>query len=128
MPVTSYMLKTSLFFLLKGSFDVEITSEALIYAHEMSDEFSKVEKTNSKLKFKPNPRWITESDIQEYAEDARIVAIKIFRFIHFLAKRSCKVKSYWTEPGIEMKEQDEMDYITDICEVLLERLQKKQFF
>ena len=128
MPVTSYMLKTSLFFILKGTSDIRRISEALRYTFETSGKLKDAER--DKLQYKPNPRWATERDLQEHAEDARIVASRIFRFIDFLAKNGCKLISYWKEPGITSLEvrKGELAYIADICESALGRLDKDIFF
>ena len=113
---------------MEGSSDIQRISDALRYAFESSDKLSNTEENMGKLKYKANPRWITESDIQEHAEDARIVASRIFLFIQYLAKLKYRVTSFWIEPRVTAINEQQMDYITDICEVLLERLQKKRFF
>ena len=56
MSISSYVLKTALFFILAGKTDVAKISKALKYALERKDQSDEMKQnTFMKLKFNPNP-------------------------------------------------------------------------
>ena len=132
MPITSYMIKTTLFFIIDGTSDFQIIRDALKYSSAFNQEaLQEPEAEVCKLKFNPKPKWTTEEDISQHAEDARVMSIRIFRFIHYLAKLDRKVPNYWRPSMTSMPRHrylGEASYICEICECVLERLEKDQFY
>ena len=129
MPVTSYMIKTTLFFIIDGTSDFQIIRDALKYSSAFNQEaLQEPEAEVCKLKFNPKPKWITEEDISRHAEDARVMSIRIFRFIHYLAKLGCRVPNYWRPSMPDYGYLGEASYVSEICECVLERLKKDHYY
>ena len=89
----------------------------------------------NRFKFNPQPKWTTEDDLQQNAEEARIWAVKIFSFIKYLAQGGCKVKYFWNKRKPVEDIMDwarvglgEAEYISDICDSALAKLKKDAFY
>ena len=152
MPITSYMIKTAIFYLLAytsssqlktevGGWDEDDieTSEASIKTlrkalHRAAGNHIRKEK---KLQFRRNnpPKWTTEQDLEEHGEVARVWAEKIFSLIKYLAERDWKLNSYWIRryPVLAIMDEDrtgfgEAEYICDVCDCALLKLKRDTFF
>ena len=132
MPISSYMLKTSICFILDGHSDEKPISNALAYCFEMPEESEVQKEPTSHIQYNPHPKWITEAEIDLHAEEARVIAIQIFRFIRFLAADGYKVVSYWREPKVSRNHKvwhrGVAEYAQEICDQILSRLRKETFY
>ena len=151
MPITSYMTKTAVFYLLahtsSSQLEMEINkddraeSKASIDAlkNALDRVADKQKMKRNKLQFRPdNPplaKWLTKQDLQEHGEEARVWAEKIFSLIKYLAERDWKLNSYWIRsyPVLAIMDEDrtgfgEAEYICDVCDCALLKLKRDTFF
>ena len=149
MPITSYTIKTALFYLLVnqaselelrvGGYDdkskklSEASIKALRNALDLVE--GQVEIRRNKLQFNPHPKWTSDEDLQQHGEEARVWACKIFSLIKHLAEEGWKLNNYWDreEPVVEIMDEDyrtgfgEAEYICDVCDCALDHLKKNTF-
>ena len=108
MPITSYTIKTALFYLLVnqaselelrvGGYDDKSKklSEASIKAlrNALHHVEGQVEGRRNKLEFIPHPKWTSDEDLHQHGEEARVWACKIFSLIKHLAGQGWKLNNY----------------------------------
>ena len=148
MPITSYTIKTALFFLsanLASELELRVydggyeeskeRSEASIKAlrNALDHVEGQVERRN-KLEFNPRPKWTTDEDLHQHGEEARVWACKIFSLIKHLAEQGRKLNNYWNreEPVVEIMGYErtgfgEAEFICDVCDCALDHLKKNKF-
>jgi len=152
MPVTSYMVKTGLFYILshkssqlhfrESGADERTRAKALRNAlGHVAGNKSGVKARASKVQYNPQPKWLTDEHLRLHGEEARDLAWRIFTLIRYLAQQrdeyapqGWKLSSYWDrrDPvvaiGGEYNESyGESEFICDICDCALERLNPTTF-
>jgi len=144
------MIKTALFYILAFN----RSHKLLLYGHTaLRNALAKVKGSedtvrDSKLKYKSDAEWTTDEDVDQHGEEARVVTEQIFTLIKCLAEEGWKLRSFWDrlypisniggfggEPisqirgnVFEKKLFGEADYIRDICNLALGRLDRNTFY
>ena len=138
MPITSYTIKTALFYLLvkqTGLLElVERKEEAKALRNALHHVEGQVEGRGNKLEFIPQAKWTTDEDLGQHGEEARVWACKIFSMIKHLAGQGWKLKNYWDreKPVVKIMNRDrrgfgEAEYIWDVCDCALDHLNQNTF-
>ena len=136
MPITSYTIKTALFFLTVRHTGLLELNEG--YAEALRDALDhvegQVEIRRNKLQFNPHPKWTSDEDLQQHGEEARVWACKIFSLIKHLAGQGWKLNNYWDrrDPVVRIMDKNrrgfgEAEFICDVCDCALDRLKKNTF-
>jgi hypothetical protein len=138
MPITSYTIKTALFFLTVRNTGLLELNEEYEEAKALRDALDhvegQVEIKRNKLEFNPHPKWTSDEDLHQHGEEARVWACKIFSLIKHLAEEGWKLNNYWNreEPvvgimGYKRKGFGEAEFICDVCDCALYHLKKNKF-
>ena len=134
MPITSYTIKTALFYLTVNRTGLLELDERYKVAKALRNALDLVEgqvERRNKLEFNPRPKWTTDEDLHQHGEEARVWACKIFSLIKHLAGQGLKLNNYWDrmEPIVRMLSSagGEAEYICDVCDCALDHLSQKTF-
>jgi hypothetical protein len=135
-PFCSYAIKTAVLFILayrtnnKLEFEEESDHKPLLRALEKVEGKKDVSRQMSKLKNKPDARWITDTDIDNESEEGRLLAVKVFSLIKFLAQEGYKLHNFWNRdiPIDKITGFGETEIICTVSDFMLQCLDKKVFY
>ena len=138
-PITSYMVKSVLFWLLTG--DKDQSNPWRWRATENSKVSSTRPATDQEvtdMKHTPaaTPRWMDLVDLNEHVEEARVWAVKIIQTMLHLAKdvQGLEPQDKMLLPFFEVRHdtfllhEENKDSVIDLCQVLLNRLDENVFY
>ena len=143
MPITSYTIKTALFYLLANrASELELRVSDRRYEASIKElrnaldhAEGQVDERRNKLEFIPQAKWTTDDNLHQHGEEARVWACKIFSLIKHLAGQGWKLNNYWNRerPVLKIMNDEyrtgfgEAEYICDVCDCASDHLKKNTF-